>query len=106
MGYDDEDDIRRRAYAIWEREGCPEGRADAHWQMAREELAQAANAKLARKPNPLAAGSDTAPRDQPVESLDTVRRQGDFPGLRDQGDEQSYRSPPHREDRVPPPHSD
>ena len=26
--------IRMRAYEIWQREGRPEGRADAHWAMA------------------------------------------------------------------------
>ena len=34
----DENRIRERAYAIWEREGCPEGRHDAHWEQARQEL--------------------------------------------------------------------
>jgi len=32
MGRDDE--IRRMAYALWEREGRPEGRALDHWQRA------------------------------------------------------------------------
>jgi hypothetical protein len=32
------DKVRARAYAIWEREGCPDGRADAHWAMAEDEL--------------------------------------------------------------------
>jgi hypothetical protein len=26
--------IRERAYFIWEREGCPHGRADDHWRQA------------------------------------------------------------------------
>jgi hypothetical protein len=26
--------IRERAYYIWEREGCPEGRAEEHWRHA------------------------------------------------------------------------
>ncbi|HYH23661.1 MAG TPA: DUF2934 domain-containing protein [Azospirillum sp.] len=34
----DEERIRRRAHEIWEREGCPEGRGDAHWEQARREL--------------------------------------------------------------------
>lgn len=34
----DEERIRRRAHEIWEREGCPEGRQDAHWEQARREL--------------------------------------------------------------------
>ena len=30
--------VRERAYAIWEREGCPEGRAEQVWLMAEQEL--------------------------------------------------------------------
>ena len=30
--------LRRRAHAIWEREGRPEGQADRHWEMAEREL--------------------------------------------------------------------
>ena len=26
--------IRERAYYLWQQEGCPEGRAEAHWKMA------------------------------------------------------------------------
>lgn len=33
-----DDAIRTRAYHRWLAEGGPEGRADAHWQAAREEL--------------------------------------------------------------------
>jgi Protein of unknown function (DUF2934) len=34
-----EDLIRTKAFFIWLDEGCPEGRADAHWQMATELVA-------------------------------------------------------------------
>jgi hypothetical protein len=34
------DDIAKRAYAIWEREGQPDGRDAEHWRMAEEQLAQ------------------------------------------------------------------
>jgi DUF2934 family protein len=34
----DEDRIRRRAQAIWEREGRPEGRQQEHWAQARREI--------------------------------------------------------------------
>jgi hypothetical protein len=30
--------IQRRAYAIWEHEGRPEGRHDEHWRRAAEEM--------------------------------------------------------------------
>ena len=34
--------VRERAYAIWQREGCPEGKQDDHWRLAEEELASEA----------------------------------------------------------------
>jgi Protein of unknown function (DUF2934) len=30
--------IRERAYHLWIGEGCPEGRADFHWHVAREQV--------------------------------------------------------------------
>jgi hypothetical protein len=66
----DEERIRRRAHEIWEREGCPEGRQDAHWEQARRELegeeesaapaALDATAAEPPAPGPTAPGS-TAP---------------------------------------------
>jgi hypothetical protein len=35
---DREDEIRKRAREIWEREGRPEGRDIAHWEQAKAEL--------------------------------------------------------------------
>jgi hypothetical protein len=32
------DDIAARAYAIWNAQGCPQGREKEHWQQAQEEL--------------------------------------------------------------------
>lgn len=34
----DEERVRQRAHLIWEREGRPDGRQEAHWRAAREEL--------------------------------------------------------------------
>ena len=31
--------IRWRAYSIWEREGCPDGREQEHWLLAEREIA-------------------------------------------------------------------
>ena len=36
--------IQQRAYELWEREGRPEGREQAHWQQAQRELGAAAPA--------------------------------------------------------------
>jgi glucuronate isomerase len=33
-----EDRIKEQAYHIWKEEGCPEGRAEAHWEQARRVL--------------------------------------------------------------------
>lgn len=36
---DTEQRVRERAHQIWEEEGRPHGRHDAHWQLAREQVA-------------------------------------------------------------------
>jgi hypothetical protein len=36
---DDNEQIRQRAYKIWMDEGCPEGRAEIHWEMAQKLVA-------------------------------------------------------------------
>ena len=48
----DEDRIRRRAQAIWEREGRPEGREQEHWAQARREIEAEEGAP---PPDPLAS---------------------------------------------------
>ncbi len=50
--------IRERAYAIWEREGRPEGRERQHWeQAAREILAAGEPARNSQKAKPGKAAS-------------------------------------------------
>lgn len=39
MAYWHEHKVRERAYAIWESEGCPEGREVEHWLRAEAEVA-------------------------------------------------------------------
>jgi Protein of unknown function (DUF2934) len=41
MNDDREQWLRQRAYAIWEIEGCPEGRDREHWEKAERELSAA-----------------------------------------------------------------
>lgn len=36
--------IRERAYALWERDGRPDGQADAHWREAEAEVASTVDA--------------------------------------------------------------
>jgi hypothetical protein len=38
---DREDQLRVRAYHIWQAEGCPQGRDRNHWEMAERELDEA-----------------------------------------------------------------
>ena len=58
-----DDDIRRKAYELWEKEGRPEGRHDEHWHRARE-TAQ----------GPAAATSGEEPRE------DDMQASGSTPG--------------------------
>lgn len=65
----DQDRIRARAYAIWEREGRPHGRDEAHWEQARREIAQAGSADPspaeAALPEEAATGTDESERKKP-----------------------------------------
>ena len=60
-----EDRIRDHAHAIWEREGRPAGRAEAHWSLAVAEVTEQARPSTARKakaPAKVAAATAAAPR--------------------------------------------
>jgi Protein of unknown function (DUF2934) len=81
-----EERVRERAHRLWQQEGCPEGRADAHWEMARELVAIEDNQKQTLKPiSPESAG----PEGEPVEPIEAVENVGEFPTLTDQGEEQT-----------------
>jgi hypothetical protein len=79
--------IRERAYFLWLGEGCPEGRADVHWDEASELVAIEDNQSLTIKPLPR-PGEDPGT----IEPLAAVENAGEFPTLTDQGEE-TY---PHR----------
>ena len=69
--------IRQRAHRIWEQEGKPEGRGQAHWELARLAIAQEdAQQSMLR---PIAT-----PDSEPIEA---VVNQGEFPTLTDQGEQ-------------------
>jgi hypothetical protein len=59
---DAENRIRLRAYAIWEREGRPEGRHMEHWFLAQREIEQ----ETARSPvaSGISGGESPAEREQ------------------------------------------
>ncbi|MCG5242589.1 DUF2934 domain-containing protein [Azospirillum doebereinerae] len=79
--------IRQRAHAIWEREGRPEGREDAHWGLASEEIAVEDNYAATLKPNPSHGPDDVAEHTEPVEPALAMANQGEQPGLADQGED-------------------
>jgi hypothetical protein len=86
-----EDRVRQRAHKIWLREGKPEGRAETHWALAREEISTEENIETTLKPNPL---NDPGPDAEPLLAVEGM---ADIPGrLSDQGERQDYPSPPPR----------
>ncbi|MCC6074808.1 DUF2934 domain-containing protein [Pseudomonas sp. GCM10022188] len=56
----DEQRIRELAYQIWESEGCPEGGAQRHWQMARKLLEAELQAQSPAAPAPRVRRTNTA----------------------------------------------
>jgi len=83
--------IRDRAYQIWLDEGWPEGRADIHWDMASELIAIQDNHRLALKP--IVDTQRSASTGEPVEPLIAVENAGEFPTVKDQGEESTYPHP-------------
>lgn len=77
-----EERIRKRAYQLWLDEGCPQGRAEVHWDKATELVAIEDNQHLATRSPTAALG----PHGQPVEPMIALTNQGEFPELTDQGE--------------------
>jgi hypothetical protein len=78
--------VRERAYQIWLDRNCPEGRADDHWNEARELVAIEDSYRDTLKPNPTEDYANS-PGAEPVEPIEAVRNLGEFPTLSDQGEE-------------------
>ena len=83
--YDDyEQRVRERAHEIWVREGKPEGRAEDHWALAREEISEAEGIQDSLKPI-----EPEGPRAEPLLAVESL---GDLPGrLSDQGKSRTIR---------------
>ncbi|WP_114393326.1 DUF2934 domain-containing protein [Oleisolibacter albus] len=93
MTEDSRDDrIRARAHAIWEQEGRPEGREQAHWDMASELVAQEENYTGTLERNPSRGPDDVALHQQPVEPTLAYETMGEVPGLTDQGEDRQFPS--------------
>lgn len=85
--------VRQRAHEIWLQEGKPDGRAEAHWELAREEVATEENIETTLKP------VDDGPDAEPLLAVEGM---ADLPGrLSDQGERQDYPSRPTAKPRKP-----
>jgi hypothetical protein len=83
-----QDKIREVAHRIWREEGCPDGRADAHWQMARDLVAVEEGYEHGMlKPNPASQPESLGPEGEPVEEAKLQDNLGEFPTLTDQGEQ-------------------
>lgn len=81
-----ENKVRQRAEQLWIEAGRPSGGPGRFTDRARELTAIEQGTDQARKPNPM-----TQPeRPEPVEAVENL---GEFPGLTDQGEAESF---PHR----------
>ncbi len=77
-----EERIRRRAYQIWQEEGCPTGQEERHWEMARQMIASEGSAgeeeetggALAPDPAGSARSGET-----PAEAAGSAGETGDLP---------------------------
>jgi len=85
-----EERVRIKAFYIWLDEGCPDGRAETHWDMASELIAIEDNYRDTLKP--IGEGGE------PVEPLLAVENAGEFPTLTDQGEEQAIKPPGQKEE--------
>ena len=82
--------ISDRAYKLWQEEGCPEGRADVHWDKACELVAIEDNIDLTLKP---VRPEEIGPHGEPIEPLAPAENTGEAPTMVDQGEEETI---PHR----------
>jgi hypothetical protein len=80
--------IRTKAFYIWLDEGCPEGRAEIHWDMATELVAIGENRTLTLKP--IQDQGRLSPSGEPIEPISAVENAGEFPTETDQGEEIAY----------------
>lgn len=87
-----DDEIRVRAYQLWEEEGRPDGRAEQHWFTAKEALAVEENQDNTYLP--LDTGTDS----EPIEAIENA---GEFPTLTDQSNQEIPHYPSRDDDKVP-----
>lgn len=83
--------IRQKAYELWEEDGRPHGRDAEHWERARFLVGIESNPDAGQLPNPMIEdrekGYTTPPPPTPVEPIEALENQGEFPDrFADQGE--------------------
>jgi Protein of unknown function (DUF2934). len=87
-----EERIRRRAYQIWQEEGCPTGQEERHWEMARQIIASEGSADEeeetggALAPDPAGSPQSGEASADPFDPADPA---GDFPPSTTPGGQQA-----------------
>jgi hypothetical protein len=81
--------VREKARHLWQEDGSPEGREADYLDRASELVAIEESQKDTLKPNPLHE-YETRPTREPIEPIEAVRNQGEFPTLTDEGEEATY----------------
>ena len=79
--------IRERAYHLWDAGGRPNGREDEFWERASELVGMEESAHSAELPNPASLPGADPDRMQPVEEASIQENLGEFPDrFADQGE--------------------
>lgn len=91
---DHEQRVRERAYRIWQEQGCPEGQAEAHWELASELVAIEENHRLAMIPVDRDPEDSSIAGERAEPAGPAAAAAGELPTLTDEG-EQVY--PPTRD---------
>jgi hypothetical protein len=82
--------LKARAKELWKSDGAPEGKMDDYIERARELIAIELNGDTARIPVKDLPDPSSQPYGEPVEPLEAIKNQGEFPTLTDQGEEQLF----------------
>lgn len=77
MNDDTQSKIEKRAFEIWQREGCPEGQSETHWRQAEAEIEQ--EAATTAKPKKAATKSRAAGSKAKAESGKAGAAKADAP---------------------------
>ena len=79
--------IRERAYALWEADGGPHGRADEYWERASELVGMEQAGRFGQLPNPASLPGADPLHQEIVEEASIQENLGEFPDrFADQGE--------------------